>query len=224
MLKATNLTAGYRDPIVRDASFELEKGKITGIVGANGTGKSTVIKTIAGLIPKHGGEIKIDGHLSYMPQHADVDWDFPATVHDLVIMGRAPRLKWWQWYSAEDKKRTSQALEQVGMGNLGKQDISKLSGGQRQRALLARTLVSDPDIVLLDEPFAGIDAHSQASIEEVLRELRGQGIALALVHHNLQEVAALCDNVIMLESGRISAQGPTSTTLSDQAIASMFSS
>ncbi|MDY3126873.1 MAG: ABC transporter ATP-binding protein [Corynebacterium sp.] len=195
-LSVKDLTAGYRSPIVVGANFTIAAGHITGIIGPNGAGKSTVLKTLVGQLPVLRGTIHVQGQLGYMPQRAELDWDFPATVFDMVIMGRAPSLRWWQWYSRADREATWDALRHVGLDDKADVEIAHLSGGQRQRAILARTLVSSPDIVLLDEPFAGIDAPSQSAIEEILRELASRNVAIGLVHHNLDDVARLCDSVV----------------------------
>lgn len=232
MLRVSHLTAGYgRHAIVEDASFELRRGAITGLVGANGAGKSTVVKTLTGLIkPLAAEDVAYDGQpldrfrhrLSYMPQHTDIDWQFPATVADIVRMGRLPRLRWWQWPSRADRKAAGKALRETGMDSHARMPIGQLSGGQRQRTLLARTLVSQPDLLILDEPFAGVDAASQDAIMAIIHARRDQGAAILLVHHNLAEVTRYCDDAIALGHGRVLAAGPVGEALQDSVVNEMF--
>ncbi|MDK8676890.1 metal ABC transporter ATP-binding protein [Corynebacterium tuberculostearicum] len=232
MLRATHLTAGYpRTPVLADATFALTPATITGLVGANGSGKSTLVRTLVGLLPPLNCEsLTFDGtnlahfrhRLGYMPQHAEIDWDFPATAFDVALMGRTAGLRWWQWPSRVDKRAAHDALARTGMQEHSHLPISALSGGQRQRVLLARTLVSDPELIILDEPFAGVDAASQRAIMEVLENLRADGATILLVHHNLAEVADFCDEVLMVGQGRLIAAGPTKQVLTESAIADMF--
>ena len=158
-----------------------------------------------------------------MPQQAALDWSFPAVVEDLAIMGLSAQLPWYRWPGKEEKAAAYRALERTGAANLAKRPIVALSGGQRQRVLLARTLATDPDLLILDEPFAGVDAVSQDAIVSVLRDLRDSGVTVLLVHHNLAEVADYCDDVILLGTGRIISSGPTQQTLTDTAISQLFS-
>lgn len=233
MLHVEKLTAGYpRTPVLHDASFTLTPATITGLVGANGSGKSTLVRTLVGLLPPLAcGSMTFDGvdlahfrqRLGYMPQHADIDWSYPATAFDIALMGRTAGLRWWQWPSRADKDAAHAALSRTGMQAHAQLPISALSGGQRQRVLLARTLVSEPEFIILDEPFAGVDAASQRAIMDVLKELRENGVTILLVHHNLAEVADFCDEVLMVGHGRLIAAGPTEQVLTESAIADMFS-
>lgn len=233
MLSVRNLTAGYpRTPVLHDASFTLTPATITGLVGANGSGKSTLVRTLVGLLPPLTcGSMTFDGvdlahfrqRLGYMPQHANIDWSYPANPFDVTLMGRTAGLRWWQWPSRADKDATHAALARTGMQAHAQLPISALSGGQRQRVLLARTLVSAPELIILDEPFAGVDAASQRAIMDVLKELRDNGVTILLVHHNLAEVADFCDEVLMVGRGRLIAAGPTEQVLTESAIADMFS-
>ncbi len=217
-LRAHDLTAGYARPVLRGLNFALRAGACTGLVGANGAGKSTLVTTLVGLLKPHGGRIDYTGRLGYMPQNAAVDWDFPATVADLVLMGRVGHYRWWP--GRRDRAQVRQAMELTGISALADVSISDLSGGQRQRALLARTLAVEPDLLILDEPFAGVDQASQEAISEVLRGL--EHTTILLVHHNLAEVAALCDDVILLGRGGILGAGPTPDTLTNEAITRLY--
>lgn len=224
MIRLAGLTVAYGyTPVLEDVAITFRNGAMTGLIGANGAGKSTLIKAAVGLLPAPGAQIDIDGTVGYMPQHADIDWDFPATLIDVALMGRTPHLRWWQWPSRNDKQIADHMLERVGLADKRNDPISALSGGQRQRTLLARTLACEPDILILDEPFAGVDQQSQATITTILRELRDQGTTIILVHHDLAEVAELCDDVVLVANRKILAAGPTETTLTESAISELFS-
>lgn len=187
-LTCNQLDAGYREPLIRGLDLCVESGSRWGIIGPNGTGKSTLLKTWAGLLPALGGHFEVAAEsVGYMPQSAALDWDFPATTYDLVRIG-APALR-------RLRPRVLAALEQVGLAEAAKLPIAHLSGGQRQRALLARTLLLDPELVLLDEPFAGVDAASQAQLTEVIGKLDA---TVVIVHHHLADVRELCSHAVLL--------------------------
>ncbi|AWB83315.1 metal ABC transporter ATP-binding protein [Corynebacterium liangguodongii] len=224
MLTIDHLTAGYgRRVVLDDISVEFRPGRIAGLVGANGSGKSTLLKAAVGLIEAPGARIEASGRIGYMPQHAEIDWDFPATLFDVALMGRTGHLAWWQWPGREDRAAAAAALMRVGLQDKANDPISALSGGQRQRTLLARALASEPEILILDEPFAGVDKLSQDTIVGVLRELRESLTTIVLVHHNLAEVAEFCDDVVLLGPDGIIAAGETACTLDDAAVATLFS-
>ena len=223
MIRTRDVSAGYgKRTVLQGVSLDIRPGSFTGLIGANGSGKSTLVKAIVGRIPSTGA-IEVDGCLGYMPQQADIDWDFPATLFDVALFGRIAHLPWWRWPGTKDKAAARRALERVGLADLANRPISALSGGQRQRTLLARTLAGDPDVIILDEPFAGVDAASQATIVEVLHELNAAGRTIVLVHHDLAEVAAYCSDVVLLAGGTVMASGPTQETLTDANIATLFS-
>ena len=233
MIDIENLSVRYGANKVLDSiSAHVKRGRITGLVGANGAGKSTLVKAAVGLVrAEPGARITFDAksledfrdRLGYMPQQAALDWSFPAVVEDLAIMGLSAQLPWYRRPGKEEKAAAYRALERTGAANLAKRPIVALSGGQRQRVLLARTLATDPDLLILDEPFAGVDAVSQDAIVSVLRDLRDSGVTILLVHHNLAEVADYCDDVILLGTGGIISSGPTQQTLTDTAISQLFS-
>ncbi|WP_448856400.1 metal ABC transporter ATP-binding protein [Corynebacterium camporealensis] len=224
MLDIAHLTVRYgKNTVLDDLSVTFRDGAITGLIGANGAGKSTLVKAAVGLIDAPGATIEHAAPLGYMPQHSAVDWDFPATLSDVALMGRTTHLRWWQWPGKHDKAIARRALNRVGLAHKATDPISALSGGQRQRTLLARALAVEPRLLILDEPFAGVDRLSQDTIIEVLRELNAAGTTIVLVHHNLAEVAALCDDVVLLGPEGIIAVGPTETTLSDDTVAQLFS-
>lgn len=224
MLDIAHLTVRYgKNTVLDDLSVTFRDGAITGLIGANGAGKSTLVKAAVGLIDAPGATIEHAAPLGYMPQHSAVDWDFPATLSDVALMGRTTHLRWWQWPGKHDKAIARRALNRLGLAHKATDPISALSGGQRQRTLLARALAVEPRLLILDEPFAGVDRLSQDTIIEVLRELNAAGTTIVLVHHNLAEVAALCDDVVLLGPEGIIAAGPTETTLSDDTVAQLFS-
>lgn len=234
-LSVRGLTVNYGTGVILDElDVKIPCGSFAGIVGANGSGKSTLLQACLGLLPKATREqaqveffgkplraIRTD--LGYMPQSQQVDWDFPATVLDVALMGRtASKRWWWPWPNSADKKAARQAVAAVGLQKYSGAAIGALSGGQRQRALLARTLVNSPELLVLDEPFQGIDAFSQETIVDILRELHQSGTTIIMVHHNLAEVAEYCDHVTLLANGKVSANGPTHKTLTDTAISDAY--
>lgn len=233
MIDIAGLSVSYgSNRVLSGISTHVRRGRITGLVGANGSGKSTLVKTAVGLVrAEPGAQVLFDSQsldafrrrLGYMPQQADLDWSFPAIVEDLALMGLSARLPWYRWPGKAEKQAAHRALERTGAADLARRPIAALSGGQRQRVLLARTLATEPDLLILDEPFAGVDAASQDAIVAVLRELRDSGVTVLLVHHNLAEVATYCDDVILLGPEGIIASGPTAETLTDSAISQLFS-
>jgi manganese/iron transport system ATP-binding protein len=206
---------------LRDASFELGPGTICGLVGVNGSGKSTLFKAIMGFLAPVAGEIRICGLtpreaqkrnlVAYVPQAEDVDWNFPVLVEDVVMMGRYGRMGFLRIPSATDKRKVAEALERVGMTAYRKRQIGELSGGQRKRVFLARALAQQGLIMLLDEPFTGVDVKTETAIIELLRELKAQGHLMLVSTHNLGSVPDFCDQVVLLLH-TVLAAGPTPTT------------
>jgi manganese/iron transport system ATP-binding protein len=204
-----------------DASFELGPATICGLVGVNGSGKSTLFKAIMGFLAPNEGEVRIAGLgareaqrrnlVAYVPQAEDVDWNFPVLVEDLVMMGRYGRMGLLRVPSAEDRRKVDAALDRVGMTALRKRQIGELSGGQRKRAFLARAIAQEALVVLLDEPFTGVDVKTETAIIALLRELRAQGHLVLVSTHNLGSVPDFCDQVVLVLRTVIAA-GPTATT------------
>ena len=212
----SNLSVAYRaEPVLRGINFEVPSGVVMGIVGPNGAGKSTLIKAMLGLVAPLTGSSEFFGsplgrvrrRVGYMPQSTSVDWDFPTTVHDVVTMGTYGGLGWFRRPGRAEHERALVALEQTGIADLAKRQIGELSGGQRQRVFLARTLVQDPDLYFMDEPFQGIDAKSQQAIVSVLHRLREAQKTVVIVHHDLATVREYCDSVTLLNR-TIIASGP----------------
>lgn len=205
-LKTQDLTVNYeKTPVLWDVSCEIPQGKLVAIVGPNGAGKSTFLKTLLGLIKPLSGKVLFFGKalkdvkkkVAYIPQRETVDWDFPITVFELVLMGRfGGRL--FRRPSRQDKEDVEKYLRMVGLEVLANRQISQLSGGQQQRAFLARALIQEADLYLMDEPFTGIDVASAKTIVGILQELRDQGKTLLVVHHGLETVAQIFDWVLLL--------------------------
>ena len=191
-----------------DASFAVPTGTITALVGMNGSGKSTLFKAIMGFVPVSGGSITILGQpvrvalkrnvVAYVPQSEDIDWDFPVLVEDAVMMGRYGRMNWLRTARREDHEAVDAALDRVGMGDFRKRQIGELSGGQKKRVFLARALAQDGSVILLDEPFTGVDVKTEDAIIELLRDLRAEGRVMLVSTHNLGSVPEFCDRAVLL--------------------------
>jgi manganese/zinc/iron transport system ATP- binding protein len=211
--------AWHRKPVIWDVEFEVPSGQLVGIIGPNGAGKSTVLKAIMDLVPKASGRVEIFGRsfaanrhrVGYVPQRESVDWDFPVSVLDVVTMGLYGRLGWFRRVRRSDRRAAQQALEQVGIGELAGRQISQLSGGQQQRTFLARALVQEADLYLMDEPFAAVDAATEAAIVGILQSMRAAGKTAVVIHHDLQTAPSYFDSVVLLNM-RVVASGPTATT------------
>lgn len=179
-----NVTVAYhKKPVLQDISLQVPEGKLIGVIGPNGAGKSTLIKTILGLVPRASGDISIYGkeykdqrtRIGYVPQRGSVDWDFPTSALDVVLMGRYGRIGLLKKPKKADVEIAKAALAKVGMLDYAKRQISQLSGGQQQRVFLARALCQDADIYFMDEPFAGVDAATERAIMTLLAELKEKG-------------------------------------------------
>jgi len=212
-----DMTVAYhRRPVLWDIDYAAPQGNLIGIVGPNGAGKSTLIKACLDLIPRASGSVRFYGKpykqqrklVGYVPQRESVDWDFPASALDVVLMGRYGRIPWCLPPRRKDKEAALYCLERVGMAEYAGRQISKLSGGQQQRVFLARALAQDAQIYFMDEPFAGVDAATEGAIVTLLRELRERGRTVLAVHHDLQTVPEYFDHVMLLNM-RIVAAGPT---------------
>jgi manganese/zinc/iron transport system ATP- binding protein len=219
-----DLTVSYdRKPVLWGVDLNVPKGAIAGIIGPNGAGKSTLIKATMGLIPASAGYCKIfDQNLddvrkkvSYVPQRESVDWDFPASVFDVVLMGRYASLGLMKGLKKADREAAMFALKQVGMDGFKDRQISQLSGGQQQRVFLARALAQDAEIYFMDEPFAGVDAATEKAIIQILKKLASEGKTIVVVHHDLQSVTTYFDWIIMLNL-RLVASGPTASVFNQE--------
>ncbi len=219
-----DLTVAYRDkPVLWDLDLTVPSGVLMAIVGPNGAGKTTLIKALLGLIRPAAGRVRFFGapyeerrqDVAYVPQRGSVDWDFPTSVLDVVMMGLYGRLGWIRRPARPQRDLALRALEKVGMEAFADRQISQLSGGQQQRVFLARALVQDAEIYLMDEPFQGVDATTERAIIELLRELRARDKTLVVVHHDLQTVTEYFDHVMLLNVRRIAA-GPVEDVFTDE--------
>ncbi len=206
-IEVHDLTVAYRKkPVLWNIDFDLPESRLVGLIGPNGAGKSTLIKAIMGLLPTLSGYVKVYGkpvekqrhRIAYVPQRESVDWDFPTDALDVVTMGRYGRKSLFGRPSAEDRAQAMIALEKVDMKEFARRQISQLSGGQQQRVFLARALVQDADIYLMDEPFAGVDASTERAIIDLLKELKAAGKTVLVVHHDLHTVRDYFDWVMLL--------------------------
>ena len=210
-IEIKNLTVAYGENIaLEDLNLNIEVGSLMALVGPNGAGKSTLIKTILKFLKQITGEIKINAKtLAYVPQRNSVDWDFPTTLFDVVEMGCYGRVGLFKRVSKEEKQKVLKAIEQVGMLEFKDRQISELSGGQQQRAFIARALVQEADIYLMDEPFQGVDLTTEKSIVEILKQLKAEGKTIIVVHHDLQTVPTYFESVALINkavivSGKVS--------------------
>lgn len=220
--EVAGLTVDYRSHrALNDVSATVPAGRVTGVIGPNGSGKSTMLKAMLGLIPATGETAffglplsRARNRVGYMPQSASVDWDFPATVRDVVTMGTYGSLGWFRRPGRTQRATADAAMTQTGVTDVADRQIGALSGGQRQRVFLARTLAQQPDLLMMDEPFAGIDAASESAILKALEQL--PDVSIMIVHHNLATVRELCDDVIILKEGRLVAAGPVADALTEE--------
>ncbi len=219
-----DLTIAYhRKPVIWDVALELPAGCLIGIVGPNGAGKSTLLKAIMDLVPIASGRVKVFGQsyresrqrVGYVPQRESVDWDFPVDALDVVTMGLYSKIGWCLPVRKKHREAAMEALRRVGIADLARRQISQLSGGQQQRTFLARALVQDADLYLMDEPFAAVDASTEKAIVELLRELKSRGKTVVVIHHDLQTVPEYFDYTVLLNM-RVVAAGPVETTFTTE--------
>ncbi len=225
-LQLKNITVSYaRIPALHHIGFEVCCGQCVALLGPNGAGKTTLLKTLAGLVERESGTIHFHGRevrgatpdIAYLPQRGQIDWDFPTTVRGLVEMGRYLRLGWWRTYGEKDKVAVDSAIAAMKLESLQERQISALSGGQQQRAFLARALAQEAHVLLLDEPFTGLDKPNQDNLKLTLRQLRGQGKLLIVSHHDLSSVREIFDRVVLL-NGELIAAGETSVAFTEENI------
>ncbi|HLQ85821.1 MAG TPA: manganese/iron ABC transporter ATP-binding protein [Salinisphaeraceae bacterium] len=222
-IEACDVTVTYRNghTALWDASFSLPRGTVTALIGVNGAGKSTLFKALMGFVRIADGRIALLGHsvkqalrrnlVAYVPQAEEVDWAFPVLVEDVVMMGRYGHMGFLRRAKAADRAAVAQALARVGMQDLRKRQIGELSGGQRKRVFLARSLAQDGQIILLDEPFTGVDVGTEQQIITLLGELQAEGRVMLVSTHDISAVPDFCDRTIMLQ-GTVIAAGPTAST------------
>jgi manganese/iron transport system ATP-binding protein len=213
-------TVTYRNghTALRNATFEIPTGTIAALVGVNGSGKSTLFKAIMGFVQLARGEISVLGMpvkqalrrnlVAYVPQAEEVDWNFPVLVEDVVMMGRYGHMNFLRIPAARDREKVAQALERVGMTPYAKRQIGELSGGQKKRVFLARALAQESEVILLDEPFTGVDVTTEEAIVALLKTLRAEGRIMLVSTHNLGSVPEFCDRAVLIK-GTVLAHGPT---------------
>ena len=222
-ITANDVTVTYRNghTALRNASFEIPTGTITALVGVNGAGKSTLFKAIMGFVPAAKGEITVLGMpvkdalrqniVAYVPQSEEVDWSFPVLVEDVVMMGRYGHMGFLRRPKQTDHEAVTSALERVNMIDFRHRQIGELSGGQRKRVFLARALAQEGKVVLLDEPFTGVDVQTEDAIITLLGEMRDEGRVMLVSTHNLGSVPEFCDRTVLVKE-TVLAYGPTETT------------
>lgn len=204
-------------PVLQGVSLTVERGGFVGLVGPNGAGKTTLLRAILGLIPTKAGTIRVSGasgvqaqrRIGYVPQRLEFAWDFPIDVHGVVMSGRTSHIGWLRHPKVQDYQAVASALEKVRMTELDKRPVGELSGGQRQRVLLARALAVKPDILLLDEPFTGLDMPSQELLLELFQSLANEGTALLMSTHDLGSAMDVCSSLILLNRTVIAAGTPS---------------
>ena len=229
-VEVEDMTVAYTTkPVLWDVDMKVPIGSLAAIVGPNGAGKSTLLKAMLGLLTVISGSVKfyIDHHLAmdkhdykkiaYVPQSGSVDWDFPTTVLDVVLMGCYGHLGWFKRPSKKDKELALSMIDKMGMSDYVNRQIRQLSGGQQQRVFLARALVQEADIYLMDEPFKGVDKTTEHAIISLLQEMKARGKTVIVVHHDLNTVPQYFDWVTMVNKQTV-AYGPVADTFTEEAI------
>ena len=230
---AKNISVKYKNGHValRDASFEIPQGSITGLVGVNGAGKSTIFKAIMGFVPCSLGQIKVLGDtvqkalksniIAYVPQSEEVDWTFPVLVEDVVMMGRYGNMGFLRIPSKKDFESVYNALAKVDMVEYAKRQIGELSGGQRKRVFLARSIAQNSHVILLDEPFTGVDVQTEEAIVDLLKKMKTEGKVILVSTHNLGSVPEFCDHVVIVNETVLN-YGPIETNFTHQYLEKAF--
>jgi len=231
-LVLNDISAGYgrATNALEAVSFNIQTGERVAIVGPNGAGKSTLFKVIVGLMPHRTGEVIVHGHshhagdcpsIGYVPQRDAVDWRFPVSVLDVVITGMLKQIGWLRWPGRREREAARAALEQVGLARLASQPIADLSGGQQQRVFIARALAQQADVLLLDEPFRGVDVEAQEGVFEVLDHLRRKHVTVLVSTHDLESATRRFDRLLLLNR-RVLADGPAGEVLTPERLAAAY--
>lgn len=228
-----NLTVAYRNGLtaLRDASFSVPQGSVTALVGVNGAGKSTLFKALMGLLPHAAGQVRVLGGtveqalgrnlVAYVPQAEEVDWTFPVLVEDVVMMGRYGHMGFFRRPRPADRQAVDAALARVNIADFRRRQIGELSGGQKKRVFLARAIAQDARVILLDEPFTGVDVQTEQAIIDLLKAMRDEGRVMLVSTHDLGSVPEYCDRVVMVK-GTVLASGPTETTFTPENLRHAF--
>ncbi len=226
-IEVQNLTVAYRNGVtaLRDASFTVPLGSVTALVGVNGAGKSTLFKALMGLLPHASGQVRIGGGtvedalsrnlVAYVPQAEEVDWTFPVLVEDVVMMGRYGHMGFFRRPRPIDRHAVDAALARVNIADFRRRQIGELSGGQKKRVFLARAIAQEAKVILLDEPFTGVDVQTEQAIIALLMAMRDEGRVMLVSTHDLGSVPEYCDRVVMVK-GTVLASGPTETTFTPE--------
>jgi manganese/iron transport system ATP-binding protein len=226
-IEVRNLTVAYRNGVtaLRDASFTVPLGSVTALVGVNGAGKSTLFKALMGLLPHSSGQVRIAGGtvedalsrnlVAYVPQAEEVDWTFPVLVEDVVMMGRYGHMGFFRRSRPIDRQAVDAALARVNIADFRRRQIGELSGGQKKRVFLARAIAQEAKVILLDEPFTGVDVQTEQAIIALLMAMRDEGRVMLVSTHDLGSVPEYCDRVVMVK-GTVLASGPTETTFTPE--------
>lgn len=229
-IEVNHLTVSYGPvPALLDITLSIPRGQLVGVIGPNGSGKSTLIKSILGFVKPDVGEVNLfgenveraKGRVAYVPQRGSVDWDFPITVREVAMMGRYGHVPWWRDLTREDYEITDQALQMVRMSEFHNRQIGQLSGGQQQRVFMARAMAQGADVLLLDEPFAGVDAATERAILDVLERTKDSGRTLLVVHHDLATAAEYFDSLVLLKQ-RLYAYGPPQLVLNRELLSQVY--
>ncbi|MDJ0623528.1 MAG: metal ABC transporter ATP-binding protein [Desulfocapsaceae bacterium] len=230
VIKVEHLTVSYHaKPALLDVTIDIDSDQLIGVIGPNGAGKSTFIKAILGFIKPDIGTVLINGksaqkakgEVAYVPQRGAVDWDFPITVQEVALMGRYQQIPWYTSPKRKDRQAALEALEMVRMEDFVDRQIGELSGGQQQRVFMARALAQGSDILLLDEPFAGVDAATERAILEVLERAKQSGKTLVVVHHDLSTAAEYFDKLILIKQ-RLYAYGTPRMVLREDLLSKVY--
>jgi manganese/iron transport system ATP-binding protein len=233
-LEVEDVSVAYSEGLLalRNANLRLEAGSICGLIGLNGSGKSTLFKTIMGFLPPMAGRVRVlgrssrearqEGLIAYVPQSEEVDWNFPVSVWDVVLMGRYGHMNRLRIAKKTDLELVAQSLERVGMGAFAKRQIGELSGGQKKRAFLARALAQQGQMMLFDEPFGGVDATTEEVIIRLLTELRSQGHTVLISTHDLDSVKSFCDQVALIANRTVLEYGDTETVFTPNNLMRVF--
>ncbi|QRZ12221.1 manganese/iron ABC transporter ATP-binding protein [Paracoccus methylovorus] len=219
-IEVSDLTVAYRNGFtaLRDASFSVPQASVTALVGVNGSGKSTLFKALMGFVPAAAGKVRVLGIavpqalrqnlIAYVPQAEEVDWSFPVLVEDVVMMGRYGHMGFLRRARPEDRRAVDEALARVSMQDFRHRQIGELSGGQKKRVFLARALAQGASVILLDEPFTGVDVKTESAIIELLQQMRDEGRVMLVSTHDLGSVPEYCDRVVLVKN-TVLAHGPT---------------
>jgi ABC-type Mn2+/Zn2+ transport system ATPase subunit len=212
LVDVQGLAAAYGGPrVLEEVSFTLDAGERIAVLGPNGGGKSTLFRVLLELLPPAAGRVRVEGRCGYVPQTERSRLDYPVTALDVALMGTLTRVSWWRLLGRSERARARRALERVGLGGFEHRSFGVLSGGQRQRILFARALVQEAPVLLLDEPFIGVDRPSEALLERLIAELAAEGRGILISTHDIDQARA-CDRVLCL-NGRQVALGPPAETL-----------